>query len=77
MQTTRRQTDTDLDDLTEARRRIDATIVDVLEDRDVTHQELIEALSAARDALLVNGRVPKWYGDESSPHYREMCWGFR
>lgn len=66
-----------LDELTESRRRIDKTITDLSEDEDLTHQELIEVLAAARDALLVRGHIPDWYGDAESVHYQEMVWGHR
>ena len=61
-----------LDGLTEARRRIDEVVDELGE--EVSYQQLIAALEASRDTLLVTGRVPDWFGDAASANYREMCW---
>lgn len=54
----------------EARQRIDAAVADLQGDLD--HRELAEVLLEARDTLLVNGRVPDWFGDADRERYAEM-----
>ncbi|WP_101294164.1 hypothetical protein [Halegenticoccus soli] len=51
------------------RRAIDATIADLREE-NYDHYELANALLEARDTLLVNGRIPDWFGQEEAPAYR-------
>lgn len=63
-----------LDELTEVRRQIDEALDEIAD--ETSYQEVLAALDATRDTILVNGRVPDWYGDAGSPHYREMCWGY-
>ena len=55
----------------EARQRIDAAVADLQGDLD--HRELAEVLLEARDTLLVNGRVPDWFGDVDAGQYERLA----
>lgn len=58
--------------LVEARQQIDATVANVQTQLNLDHSELSTVLLETRDTLLMNGRVPEWFGDTESDRYVEM-----
>jgi hypothetical protein len=51
------------------RRTIDATVAE-LGRENYDHRELAAALLEARDTLLIQGRIPDWFGQEEATAYR-------
>lgn len=62
----------DTDGSTGVRRAVDAAVADLAEAENYDHRELADALLEARDTLLVTGRVPDWFGQETAAAYRHM-----
>ena len=63
---------TDPDGLTAARSAIDATVAELDEETNLDHWELADMLLETRDALLINERVPEWWGDADAGRYAAM-----
>ena len=63
---------TEPDGLTAARSAIDATVAELDEETDLDHRELANVLLETRDTLLINERVPEWFGDADAGRYAEM-----
>lgn len=65
--------DESTDPRAEARRLIDAAVVEARAEQDLDHRELAAALLEARDTLLMGGRVPEWFGDVDADQYAERA----
>lgn len=65
--------DESTDPRAEARRLIDAAAAEAQGETDLDHRELAEVLLEARDTLLVNGRVPEWFGDVDAGQYERLA----
>jgi len=70
-ETTRERNDTNTP--ANARQAIDSTVAELAEKTGPDHRELADALLEARDTLLVNGRVPEWFGDGEAGPYGEAA----
>lgn len=66
------ETVTDDAPLADPQRIIDDAIAAAHDDTSLDHRELATALLAARDIILLYGRVPEWFGDADAPQYEDL-----